>query len=91
MRDIISEKSKNTPRSIIRQFVGMSYAYDNVISFGFGQPDFVTPLQAALLEVDVQFGNAPCHIPIREGHALVIGERSAVPVHLETLLEQLVD
>ncbi len=44
MRDIISEKSKNTPRSIIRQFVGMSYAYDNVISFGFGQPDFVTPL-----------------------------------------------
>ena len=39
----ISEKSKGTPKSIIREFVGMSYKFDNVLSFGFGQPDFVTP------------------------------------------------
>jgi len=39
----ISEKSKSTPSSIIREFVGISYKYDNVLSFGFGQPDFVTP------------------------------------------------
>ena len=39
----ISEKSKGTPKSIIREFVGMSYKFDDVLSFGFGQPDFVTP------------------------------------------------
>lgn len=39
----VSEKSKGTPKSIIREFVGMSYKFDNVLSFGFGQPDFVTP------------------------------------------------
>lgn len=39
----VSEKSKSTPNSIIREFVGISYKYDNVLSFGFGQPDFVTP------------------------------------------------
>ena len=43
MRNFMSEKSANTPRSVIREFVGMSYKYDNVLSFGFGQPDFVTP------------------------------------------------
>lgn len=39
----LSEKSKGTPSSIIREFVGLSYKYDKVLSFGFGQPDFVTP------------------------------------------------
>lgn len=39
----ISEKSKSTPSSVIREFVGLSYKYDKVLSFGFGQPDFVTP------------------------------------------------
>ena len=43
MRNFMSEKSANTPRSVIREFVGLSYQYDNVLSFGFGQPDFVTP------------------------------------------------
>ena len=43
MRNFMSEKSANTPRSVIREFVGMSYNYENVLSFGFGQPDFVTP------------------------------------------------
>ena len=43
MRNFMSEKSANTPRSVIREFVGMSYKYDKVLSFGFGQPDFVTP------------------------------------------------
>ncbi len=31
------------PHSAIREIVGMSYGLDNVISFGFGEPDFVTP------------------------------------------------
>lgn len=39
----LSEKSKGTPRSVIREFVGLSYQYDKVLSFGFGQPDFTTP------------------------------------------------
>ena len=39
----LSEKSKGTPSSVIREFVGLSYKYDQVLSFGFGQPDFVTP------------------------------------------------
>ncbi len=55
MRSFISEKSKATPRSIIREFVGMSYKYDKVLSFGFGQPDFVTPshiLEAAKASID---------------------------------------
>jgi len=39
----LSEKSKATPSSVIREFVGMSYKYGDVLSFGFGQPDFVTP------------------------------------------------
>lgn len=43
MRNFMSEKSAATPRSVIREFVGMSYKYDKVLSFGFGQPDFVTP------------------------------------------------
>lgn len=43
MREFMSVKSANTPRSAIREFVGMSFKYDNVLSFGFGQPDFVTP------------------------------------------------
>ena len=42
MRNMISNKTLNTPRSMVREFVGMSYKYDNVLSFGFGQPDFTT-------------------------------------------------
>ena len=51
----LSEKSKQTPSSVIREFVGISYKYDNVLSFGFGQPDFVTPkhiLEAAKASID---------------------------------------
>lgn len=51
----LSEKSQKTPSSVIREFVGMSYKYDNVLSFGFGQPDFVTPkhiLEAAKASID---------------------------------------
>ncbi|MFA7502251.1 MAG: pyridoxal phosphate-dependent aminotransferase [Anaerovoracaceae bacterium] len=51
----LSEKSQKTPSSVIREFVGMSYKYDSVLSFGFGQPDFVTPkhiLEAAKASID---------------------------------------
>lgn len=43
MREFMSRKSAETPRSVIREFVGKSFKYDNVLSFGFGQPDFQTP------------------------------------------------
>lgn len=43
MREFMSAKSAATPRSVIREFVGKSFKYDNVLSFGFGQPDFQTP------------------------------------------------
>lgn len=43
MREFMSAKSAETPRSVIREFVGKSFKYDNVLSFGFGQPDFQTP------------------------------------------------
>ena len=51
----LSEKSKATPSSVIREFVGMSYKYGDVLSFGFGQPDFVTPkhiLDAAQVSIE---------------------------------------
>ena len=51
----LSEKSQKTPSSVIREFVGMSYKHDSVLSFGFGQPDFVTPkhiLEAAKASID---------------------------------------
>ena len=52
---------------------------------------FVTFEKPALLEHDVQFGDAPGHLPVRQRDTLVIGQGAAVPVFLETVLENLVD
>jgi len=53
--------------------------------------DFVSLLQTALLEGDVQFGNPPGNVPVGKRHALIVGERSTVPVLPEAVLKKLVD
>ena len=53
--------------------------------------DFVAPLEPALLESDVQFGDPARHVPVVERHALVVGEGGTVPVFPEAVLEDLVD
>ncbi|MBQ2063344.1 MAG: pyridoxal phosphate-dependent aminotransferase [Firmicutes bacterium] len=39
----LATRCSTVPRSAIRAIVGKSYGMENVISFGFGQPDFTTP------------------------------------------------
>ena len=39
----LAKRCSTVPRSAIRAIVGKSYGMENVISFGFGQPDFTTP------------------------------------------------
>ena len=53
--------------------------------------DLVPPAQSTLLECNVQFGNSPGDIAEGERHPLVIGQGRAVPILLETLLEEFVD
>ena len=53
--------------------------------------DFVAPLEPALLESDVQFGDPARHVPVVERHALVVGEGGTVPVFPEAVLDDLVD
>lgn len=68
----LSEKSKGTPRSIIREFVGLSYQYDKVLSFGFGQPDFTTPkhildaAQASIQRGETFYAPNTGILPLRE-------------------------
>ena len=53
--------------------------------------DFVTLLEAALLEGDVQLGDPARHVPVEEGHTLIVGQRGTVPVPAETLFDDFVD
>lgn len=39
----VSEKSKNTPRSVIREMFAMQTGMENVVSFALGEPDFTAP------------------------------------------------
>lgn len=39
----ISEKSKQTPRSVIREMFAMQTGLENVVSFALGEPDFTAP------------------------------------------------
>lgn len=39
----VSEKSKNTPRSVIREMFAMQAGMANVVSFALGEPDFTAP------------------------------------------------
>ena len=39
----VSEKSKATPRSVIREMFAMQTGLDNLVSFALGEPDFTTP------------------------------------------------
>lgn len=39
----VSEKSKGTPRSVIREMFAMQTGLDNVVSFALGEPDFTAP------------------------------------------------
>lgn len=39
----ISEKSKSTPRSVIREMFAMQSGLEDVISFALGEPDFTAP------------------------------------------------
>ena len=39
----LANRIASVPGSAIRRMVGKSYGLDNVISFAFGEPDFVTP------------------------------------------------
>lgn len=39
----VSEKSKNTPRSVIREMFAMQAGMENVVSFALGEPDFTAP------------------------------------------------
>lgn len=41
----LANRCEVVPHSAIRAMVGKSYGLDNVISFAFGEPDFVTPKQ----------------------------------------------
>lgn len=47
----ISEKSKQTPRSMIREMFAMQAGLDNVISFALGEPDFDAPPQVVAATV----------------------------------------
>ena len=42
----VSEKSKGTPRSVIREMFAMQTGLDNVVSFALGEPDFTAPKHA---------------------------------------------
>jgi len=42
----ISEKSKSTPRSQIREMFAMQTGLDNLVSFALGEPDFAAPQNA---------------------------------------------
>jgi len=53
--------------------------------------DLVAPLQAALLEGDVQLGDAAGYIPVGQRDTLVVGQGWLVPVFPETVLDDLVD
>lgn len=39
----ISEKSQNTPRSVIREMFAMQTGLEDVVSFALGEPDFTAP------------------------------------------------
>ena len=39
----VSEKSKKTPRSQIREMFAMQTGLDNIVSFALGEPDFTSP------------------------------------------------
>ena len=39
----VSEKSKSTPRSVIREMFAMQTGLDNIVSFALGEPDFTAP------------------------------------------------
>ena len=39
----VSEKSKQTPRSVIREMFSMQTGLEDVVSFALGEPDFVAP------------------------------------------------
>lgn len=39
----LAKRISSVEGSAIRRMVGKSYGLDNVISFAFGEPDFVTP------------------------------------------------
>ena len=42
----VSEKSKNTPQSQIREMFAMQAGLDNIVSFALGEPDFAAPKEA---------------------------------------------
>lgn len=42
----VSDKSKGTPRSVIREMFAMQTGMDNVVSFALGEPDFTAPKHA---------------------------------------------
>ena len=48
-------------------------------------------VQKAFLECDVQFLDAPRHIPVAEADSLVVGKGLSVPIVSEALLQKLVD
>ena len=39
----VSEKSKKTPRSVIREMFAMQTGLTDVVSFALGEPDFTSP------------------------------------------------
>ena len=39
----LAKRISSVEGSAIRRMVGKSYGLDNVISFAFGEPDFITP------------------------------------------------
>ena len=39
----VSEKSKKTPRSVIREMFAMQTGLEDVVSFALGEPDFTSP------------------------------------------------
>lgn len=48
----VSEKSKATPRSLVREMFEMQAGLDNVVSFALGEPDFDAPAHAVQAAVD---------------------------------------
>ena len=52
---------------------------------------FISFPETALLKGYMQFSNTPGHVPVRQGHALVVGERSPVPVANKALLQNFVN
>ena len=53
--------------------------------------DLVAPVEAALLEGDVQLGDPAGDVPVGQRHTLVVGQGGTVPVGPEAFLEDLVD